>query len=569
MSRRMNHMVEKRQQKRATVRVIIVAMAVFMMLGGSLFAETKIKKVAVIPFTMNADKDFGFLQQGIADMLATRLAWEDNVLVVEKQEVLKAMKSVSGSMSSKNAKSVGKALHADYVLFGSLTVFGKSVSMDATMLDVSGARAPVTAFNQSRGMDGVIPAINDFAKDINAKIFGRAAPAPALAPTPALGAQPAAPGTYAHPDTLIPGLGAGVPDVSQVGQKSRQTPFIMAASSGRDFWKSPNFDVSIQGLAIGDVTGDGLTETVFIGDHKIFVKKNQQGRMAAVTEYEGEKHHKFVWVDVADINGNGKAEIFVSSINASNNRAESFILEWNGSSLELVAEKQKRFFAVVTQPGQRPALYAQRGGVSDPLLPGIFKIDYEAGDYVLGSKVNVFDYVQVFGFNFADVDNAGQLNVVAFDKGDELEVFSINGKREWGGDENFGGSHKFLKIPGKEKTADRIFLAQRIIVTDLNSDNQPEILVVKNKGTASRLFKRYHKYTSAEFVSLAWDGLGLATAWQTRKISGYVVDYAVGDFDNDGKAELAVAVEQSGSLFGSKKSSIIAYELAGLSSTQQ
>ena len=58
---------------------------------------------------------------------------------------------------------MGTGLGADYVLFGSLTVFGNSVSIDAKMVDVSGENRPLSFFNQSQGMDQVIPGINLFA----------------------------------------------------------------------------------------------------------------------------------------------------------------------------------------------------------------------------------------------------------------------------------------------------------------------------------------------------------------------------------------------------------------------
>ena len=54
------------------------------------------------------------------------------------------------------------------------------------------------------------------------------------------------------------------------------------------------------------------------------------------------------------------------------------------------------------------------------------------------------------------------------------------------------------------------------------------------------------------------------TRWKTRKISGFVRDYAVADFDNDGKLELVAAViisEGAVVLIGEPKSTIIAYEL--------
>jgi hypothetical protein len=36
--------------------------------------------------------------------------------------------------------------------------------------------------------------------------------------------------------------------------------------------------------------------------------------------------------------------------------------------------------------------------------------------------------------------------------------------------------------------------------------------------------------------------VGLAAQWRTRKFAGYISDYNMGDFDNDGRDELVFAV---------------------------
>ena len=54
----------------------------------------------------------------------------------------------------------------------------------------------------------------------------------------------------------------------------------------------------------------------------------------------------------------------------------------------------------------------------------------------------------------------------------------------------------------------------------------------------------------------------LAENWRTREIPGYIADYQVKDFDNDGEVELVVAmVSQSKALELSKASYILFFEL--------
>ena len=70
-------------------------------------------------------------------------------------------------------------------------------------------------------------------------------------------------------------------------------------------------------------------------------------------------------------------------------------------------------------------------------------------------------------------------------------------------------------------------------------------------------------FTDANIEAFAWDGVGLAPAWSTRKMSGFIRDVQVADFDGDGRQELVIAlVTKSGSvMLTTPKSTLIAYEL--------
>lgn len=103
----------------------------------------------------------------------------------------------------------------------------------------------------------------------------------------------------------------------------------------------------------------------------------------------------------------------------------------------------------------------------------------------------------------------------------------------------------------------------RIIITDIDSDGKYEIIAVKNYELTGRLLKQLRKFKEAQIESLSWNGLGLTTNWKTAKISGYIRDFAIGDFDNDGEDEIVAAViSKSGSIIGTRpKSSVISYDL--------
>ena len=75
------------------------------------------KTVAVFPFQINAAEDLGYLREGILDMLASRLAWEGKVKIIEKQRVKDGLSAHQGKVDETIAREVGGSLGADYVLF--------------------------------------------------------------------------------------------------------------------------------------------------------------------------------------------------------------------------------------------------------------------------------------------------------------------------------------------------------------------------------------------------------------------------------------------------------------------
>jgi len=101
--------------------IIIILLLAFVKVPVSIADD--VKKVAVLPFNMNADRDLTFLQEGIMDMLRARLSWKGKVELPEKGVVKREVSRFKGSLDKDKALIIGKALGVGYVILGSLTVF--------------------------------------------------------------------------------------------------------------------------------------------------------------------------------------------------------------------------------------------------------------------------------------------------------------------------------------------------------------------------------------------------------------------------------------------------------------
>ena len=549
-----------------TVKLFLICLIFAVVVAGPPSAAAEIQRVAVVPFKINAEKDLSFLRDGIVDMLTSRLSQEDRVAVLSRDETAKVLENVQAPLNESKAREIGTRLKVDYVLFGSLTVFGNSVSIDAKMVDVSGSKPPLTFFNQSQGMDQVIPAINLFATDINAEIFSRAMPGSRVY------AQPQTPpeqiDARAHPEKLLSG-GYDGPETGV--QQSRLNPAFVttqgARKGSREFWKSHNFKFLINGLALGDVDGDGKIETVIAAPHAVYIYRAENNRFYKTQELPQSRNRNIIGVDVADINGNGTPEIFVTSLNAHKNVMRSFVLEYDGKNYNEIVKDRSWYYRVVEHPLRGSILFGQRQrtGGEDPFSETIFEMTWEGSDYQPGNKILTSGRANLMGFAYGNVLNDGRELAIAYNDKDYFQIFNASGKVEWKGAKQYGGSTLYLAMapssPGE--TGNLRYLPMRIYVMDIDANGKNEVIAVKNAEEAGRHLERFRKYTNSQIESLSWNGLGLTTNWKTREISGYIRDFVVGDFDHDGRDELIAAViSKEGALAGTTpKSAVIAYDL--------
>ncbi len=283
---------------------------------------------------------------------------------------------------------MGAKLGADYVLFGSLTVIGSSVSIDAKMVDVSGEKETLSFFNQSQGMDQVIPAVNLFASDINEKEFGRVVPSQRVPEssqaqkTQAFQDQPQT-GARAHPEKLIAGgySGGGIQESQKAAPGSAFIATQMSQSQSAQFWKSRNIKQRITGLALGDIDGDGKIETVIITDHSVEAYRFDNKRFLKIKTIAERSHDYLIGVDVADINGNGYPEIFVTALNPQREFVRSFVLEFDGKTFIEIVKKSNWYFRTVEMPERGKILLGQKQGLNSPFDDRIYEMVWQNSEY--------------------------------------------------------------------------------------------------------------------------------------------------------------------------------------------
>jgi len=527
------------------------------------------EKLAIVPFTVNAEKDLSFLQRGIGNMLSSRLAQPGKVSVIDAATV--AREAGNAPLTDATARELGRRLGADYVLYGSLTVLGGSVSIDSRMVKVASDTPAMTFFSQADGMDKVIPKIDLLAAEINRRVFG-AAPAATGAPARAPAAAGAAAGAGAaqegltmgtHPEKLLQQEGFGGNT-----NEGAATPFIMTGGSGstyRGFWKSANYKVLFNGLAMGDVDNDGLIETVIITPDDVICYRGQNRKFFKAHQLPKADDNVFIGVDVADINDNGTPEIFVTSLNRQRNLLASRVYEWDGQQFKAIVTDAHWYYRVADLPDRGPVLFGQKRGRDGIFGGAIYEMVWQNGGYAPQTRLKLSGTINLMGFTAGDVRNDGHTTYLAFDEADHIQVINGAGKRLSITGDIYGGSTLYylrrIDDPGQVQNIQ--YFPMRMLVADITGDGTNEVIVVKNQEMARRKLETFRVFTKTAFHSLVWDGLGLASNWRTRATSGFIRDFAVGDFDNDGEKELvaAVVISEGSTAITKPKCTVIAYEL--------
>jgi TolB-like protein len=557
--------------RKAALNYFLISLMFFAIIfGGMGSVAAEVERVAIVPFKVNAEKDLSFLRDGIVDMLTSRLSLEDKVVVLCREEINNVLKTVSPPINESKAREIGSRLGVNYVLFGSLTVFGESVSMDAKMVDVSGRKPVLTFFNQSQGMDQVISKINLFATDINGKVFGRDMPVPKAPVTPQAPrtsqAQPPEDQTDVrmHPEKLMDG-GFQRVDTQKPQQPAPGLGFLAsqeARSPSAQFWASRSIRHRINGISIGDIDGDGKQETVITTEHSVEAYRFDNNRFLKIKILADRGLDNLIGVDVADINGNGHPEIFITGLNPHRNMVNSFVLEFNGQTYTEIVSDSHWYFRVVDHPLRGHILLGQRHEGDTPFSGQVYEMVWKNNEYQPANKIPHGRRTHVLGFVYGNAMNEDVDVAVAFDNLDYLRLFSETGNERWKDSEHSGGGAEYYIDPhGTSEYEEKEYYPSRIIIRDITGDGKNEVITLKNHRFSELV--SFRKFTHGEIQIRSWNGVSLGVLWGTRKLKGYFSDFAIGDFNNDGKEEVvAPLVIKTGYVVGTKpKSKVIAYPL--------
>ena len=353
--------------------------------------------------------------------------------------------------------------------------------------------------------------------------------------------------------------------------REQSVQFDLRAEEGLlHFVGKQDFDFELVDFAVGDLRGKGRKDYVIIDDHRVMIYRYRKGQFKKVGQVKLQKGvHQFLSVNVADINGNGRDEIFVTSSLGDN--LSSFVLEVvpEKKGLSRIWGNVNRYFQVLRDFNGPPLLISQSPGFEKPFKAGIHKMHHINGEYKVESELSLSagDYrnMTLYGLAFGHITLSKSKETIFLDSDYHLRVYSSGGRLLVSSDEYFGHDPRIIEVGLKEQVAGTfidypdspqpVHFKGKLQLIQHNA--RKFLLVPKNHRTGSFLSKLIIVKNSS-LVILGTTPEGLEKVYETKKQRGYLAAFQVTDGATEGQKQIHVAhVADHGGVFGEKKISTI------------
>lgn len=315
-------------------------------------------------------------------------------------------------------------------------------------------------------------------------------------------------------------------------------PFFAPVKTSAD--KTPDLPVDARYFAIADLDGDNVAEYVFSNEKKIFVYRIESSGWKEVwseTVPKNEREMQQFHIDVADINGNGRSEIFVTRM--MNGTVTSYVIEFQDGSFRRIAEVPG-FLRVIAYPGRGNVLIGQDYSPESFFAGNPREYTWSGSAYVRGTEIVLPKGVDLYSFVYANLGESRPL-LVSFDNDHRLVVYSGDTPL-WRSEAKYLTVETVLTKPltgleavfSKDPTAlDKSFqtsysyidkgrlvrISGRIVAVDLTGSGKDDIVVAKN---STEIF--VGGYNGGELEVLTWNGTRLEPRWNVKDLPGPVLD---------------------------------------------
>jgi len=476
-------------------------------------AEPAKRQVVFLPFTVEIPGSYAYLRNGLASMLASRLASRTDIAAVPQgastEQMAKALKSGEYAAFSQQLRQSG----ADYLIMGSLTPKGDQFELTSYVFSNAAGQAPKKFHKDVVVIDNAMTAVDEMAWEISSAVFGKAKPEESPQTKTSAAFQ------TAHPERAYrEGRFAGTATGLEVGGR-----FELTGS-----YRSKNIPSELMDINAGDLNGDGTDEIVLLTSNALIIYGYTDGQFKMIATVDLPNHLRYLSVTMADLNKNGFQEIYISGSNGNN--PDSSALEWNGKKPTFLFQHVPYYLRAMTAPKEAPVLLGQTSLAGELNVDAIslMALDPQRGvtmgkPFPLPKGFNIFDFAQ------ADLNGDGAKETIAINKYNKMQVFDAAGTLLWTSAEQFGATNNFFGTLTSDSVLEKetVYSRTRLVISDLDLDGTDDVLIGKNRLETVKFMPNLRYFDGSSIAALKWEKGAMTTLWETRKKPGYTVNYQI------------------------------------------
>lgn len=535
-------------------------------------------KVAVAPWRLNAPPELAYLKAALTDMLSSRMGSIDFVEVIGRDVVNDAYGFYSDGLTGSTAVAFGRGIDADYVLYGSLSVLGEELSLDASLVDVEGGAAEAFFF-KGRGMDSVVALTEELAAKVSGKL--RALNVEVVEPqvddrgvsyTGKFTAPESESGIIA-PLEVSDEMIVAPEEPSNVSAPQHEDITVVDANNDEFLTKTPQdalrskssrrFKLGsglFKDMEIFDLDGDGHLEIFAMKKAEIHILRvMEEGVIKRVKVVKSGGDIENISMSVFDADGDGSYELYISRIRG--NVADSCVLTATSDGFAIKSCGIPYLIKSTVIDGQA-MLLGQSFNREWGLKRKIHVLTVLDEGVTRGDALPLPRGAELYGVAYGDLNGDDTDELIAIDSRSRLRVYERESAKEWSQEwkssDKFGGSLTTIEYGGGEDDnngKEYFSLEGDIYAEDIDDDGGIEVVVKSNAagGVFGKHSGRVKQFKGGVISAFGWDGSSLKELWHTKEIVGYIADFSVGDLDGDGITDLTVLVTE-GTGFNSRNS---------------
>jgi hypothetical protein len=263
---------------------------------------------------------------------------------------------------------------------------------------------------------------------------------------------------------------------------------------------------NIVGAYVKDIDNDTKNEMIILYRQSVEVARLVNKTLQTIAEFKAPTGVAFISIDVADINGNGANEFYISAVNATFEIYQSMVLEFSSGKFAILKKRCGYQFRVVNEVDGRSTLLGQKYSSGGVQKGDLFVMGLDGGELVEKNRIGISDRAVHSVTCLCDRSDSTSVYAVTAHDGFIEILDRQSGSKIAESSDKFGGSPIAIKLPSHSLSNPAMSAFPiRNVSFDYNNDGVDELVCVKNKDTFSNLLASTRMYKKTHFEILSFN----------------------------------------------------------------